>query len=544
LALVTAAGEVQYRRMSKNSKSLSGSAHPSRRDFLKTSVAAAAGWWAAPTEAATGKGTPDIAGSVWERPPKQRGNGLNLIVLVSDTFRRDNLECYGSQWVECPHLNRFARESVIFDDFYPEGMPTIVIRRTLYTGRRVIPCYYFPQHEPVQLPGWHQLYFEDVTLSETLMMAGYLTGLIADLPHFFRPGRNFHRGFNVFNWERGQEFDFYGTSPHQLLDVSEVVSEAYLKRFPGLHAFLSQYLANRARWKKRGESLVQIVSEQAMAWLRQNSGQKPFYLQVEAFDPHEPWDPPARFLENYMPHARGPSYVEPPYATVRLPEAIKERFRANYAGEASCVDYWFGKVLETIEDLGLMENSIVVFLSDHGAMLGEQGQFVKGPDKLRGQVTHIPLLVRLPGKRCAGQHISGFVQVPDVMPTLLGLLGLKPPSRVTGSDFWPLVTGATRSLRDSVVQTYGWVGVVRTREWNYSQVWNPEARRASYRPQLYNLQDDPQELTNVIDRHPDVAKRLSNLMRDYIASGQGMTLGSFNGCPQLQIGSTYISRPD
>ncbi len=519
----------------------------SRRNFLKTAAAVAAaagGGLGARTEAADAPTLPAASGATWERPPKQRGNNLNLIVLVSDTFRRDNLACYGSRWVECPHLNQFAKEAVIFEDFYPEGMPTIVIRRTLYTGRRVIPCYYFAQPEPVQLPGWHPLYHEDVTLAETLVMAGYLTALIADLPHFFRPGRNFQRGFNVFRWLRGQEFDSYGTSPHQLLDVRDLAAPGYLARFPGLHAFLSQYKANRALWRRQGDSLVQIVAQEAMAWLRQNHAQRPFYLQLEAFDPHEPWDPPAHFLRRYLPHAQGPSYIEPPYATVPLAKEIKERFRANYAGEASCVDFWLGKVLTTIRELGLLENSIVVFMADHGAMLGEQGQFLKGPEKLRGQVTHLPLLVRLPGAQHAGQRVSGFVQIPDLMPTLLHLMGLRPPARVTGQNCWPLVTGETRSLREFVVQTYGWVGAARNREWNYSGVWEPRAKGAHERPQLYNLESDPEELTNVAERYPDVVRRMAGLLRDYVASGQGLTFGSFNAPPSFGAGATYISRPD
>ncbi|MBU6400304.1 MAG: sulfatase [Verrucomicrobia bacterium] len=530
--------------MTRKLDSAGSSSKHSRRDFLRHGALAAAGIVGGGSSSASAAELTEPTGSSWERPPQQRGNNLNLIVLVSDTFRRDNLACYGSQWVECPNLNRFAQDCVILDDFYPEGMPTIVIRRTLYTGRRVIPCYYFPQHEPVQLPGWHPLYYEDVTLAETLLMSGYLTALVADLPHFFRPGRNFQRGFNVFRWIRGQEADSYGTSPHRLLDVSDLVSEAYLARFPGLHGFLSQYKANRDRWKKRGESLVQLVAQEAIDWLKENRSERPFYLQVEAFDPHEPWDPPARFLKKYLPHAKGPSFVEPPYATVPLPEDIRKRFRANYAGEASCVDFWFGKVLDTIRESGLFENSVVVFLADHGAMLGEQGQFVKGPDKLRGQVTHIPMLVRLPGRQFAGKRVSGFVQMPDVMPTLLHLLGLKPPRRVTGQNFWPLVAGTGQSLREFVMQTYGWVGAVRTREWNYSQVWKPEAQHGPYRPQLYQLERDPEELHDVAERYPDVTGRLAKLMRDYVASGEGLTLGSFNAKFEWSEGRGYINRPD
>jgi hypothetical protein len=111
----------------------------------------------------------------WEDPPRQQGNNLNLIVLVSDSFRADNLEAYGSQWVEAPNLNQFARESIIFDSFYPEGMPTIPIRRQLYTGRRIFPTHLYFQSDSVKLPGWHELFVEDVTLSETLQAAGYET---------------------------------------------------------------------------------------------------------------------------------------------------------------------------------------------------------------------------------------------------------------------------------------------------------------------------------------------------------------------------------
>ena len=513
----------------------------SRRGFLRSAaVGAGASVFSSAVQARESPG--QIQGSTWERPPKQHGNDLNLIFIVSDTFRRDNLGCYGPKWLESletPNLDRFAQDAVIFEDFYGELLPTIPLRRTLYTGRRGIPAYYYPQHEPVQLPGWHPLYYEDVTFAETLTAAGYVTSLIGDLYHQFKPGRDFQRGFQSYQYIRGQEFDAYGTSPHGLLDVSDIVPPEYLAGSPDLHNFLSQYKANSNLWRQQGESLAQIVAQAAIGWLRDNFRQRPFYLQVEFFDPHEPWDPPARFLEKYLPNATGPTYIEPTYDTIALPGLIKQRFRANYAGEVNCVDTWIGNLLGLIGELGLFENSIVVFMSDHGALLGEHGQFLKGPDKLRGQVTHVPLLVRTPGKQFAGKKVQGFIQPPDVMPTLLPLLGLKPPSRVTGSNLWPLVTGEPKEDREYVVQTYGWVGAVRDKEWSYTEIWKPEARQdkyrvspeaplAPYKPQLYNLQQDPQELTDVVDKYPDVARRFSAKLKEYIASGEGQTSGSFN----------------
>ncbi|MCZ2147041.1 MAG: sulfatase-like hydrolase/transferase [Bryobacterales bacterium] len=506
----------------------------SRRKFLRRASAATAAaglTGCSQTKAPPAAHAAEASGSHWEAPPKQQGNNLNLIVLVSDTFRADNLECYGSKWIECPNLNRFAKESVIFEDAYPEGMPTIPIRRTLYTGRRILPYYYYRQHEPVQLPGWHELYNEDVTLSETLLAAGYSPALIADLPHMQRPGKNFHRGFRYCEWIRGHENDYYAMAPRVRQDFSDLFPANYLE-LPelknSLPNFLNQYKANFLRARKDGEAIVAVTAAKAVDWLKTYHDEKPFYLQVEAFDPHEPWDPPMRFLKKYMPDAKGPTWPEPPYGDIQVPEEGIKRFRANYAGEAACVDFWFGRILDTVRELGLFENSVVVFMGDHGALLGEQGQFLKGPERMRTQVTHIPLLIRLPGGEQGGKRVKGFVHIPDIMPTLLGRLNLKPPPRVTGQDLWPLVTGETRSVHDYVVHAYGWVAAVRTREWNFSTVWKKDKYQGSYAPQLYDTQKDPEELTNVADKHPDVVKQLSAKIAEYMASGESITRGSFH----------------
>src|ERR1700744_5406583 len=117
----------------------------------------------------------------WQAPAKQSGNDFNLVVLVSDTFRADNLEVYGSQWVDTPALNRFAKDAIVFEQFYPEGMPTVPIRRQLYTGRRIAPVHTYFQNSTNQAYGWHPLFVQDVTLAETLRAADYPTAPIPDL---------------------------------------------------------------------------------------------------------------------------------------------------------------------------------------------------------------------------------------------------------------------------------------------------------------------------------------------------------------------------
>lgn len=499
----------------------------SRRDLLK--AAALSGLATTQGRAATAGTAVGETGTHWEKPAKQQGNNLNVVVLVSDTFRADNLAAYGSEWVQTPNLNKFAEQSILFEDAYPEGMPTIPTRRNLYTGRRIVPTYYYHQPEPVQLPGWHHLYNEDITISETLQAAGYLTALVADLPHMQRPGRNFHKGFGYYEWVRGQEVDFYAQAPRKQPDYSDLFPADYLPKSGLIESgFLNQYTANRRRWLKHGESIAEQTAKNAIQWLKENHEQGPFYLHVESFDPHEPWDPPQHFLEKYLKDPTKHSWPEPPYGNIKVPEEGVKRLRANYAGEASNVDYWYGRVLDTIGELGRSKDTVIVFLSDHGTLLNEQGQWTKGPEKIRTQVSHVPVILHMPGGEHAGKRVSGFVQLPDVVPTLLGRLNLKPSPRVTGEDLWPLVTGAVSANRDHVVSAFGYIASVRTHEWNYSAVWNKEKYKGSYKPQLYNSKNDPHELKDVADQNPAVVKELQGKLERYIESGWDITRGGFN----------------
>jgi arylsulfatase A-like enzyme len=514
----------------------------SRRDLLK--IAALAGAAGLAGCKSTPKASPEASSAAlpagvpgaghWDKPPQQSGNKLNLIVLVSDTFRADNLEAYGSQWVETPYLNQLAKDSIVFENFYPEGLPTIPLRRQLYTGRRIFPTHLYFQQDSVKAPGWHELFLEDVTLAETLEAAGYATALVADLPHLFKPGRNFQRGFSSWEWIRGQEIDYYTLAPRKHPDFSGLYPAEYFDQVAAASGgnnsvfleFLNQYQANRKQWLKRAPSIVEATATSAIDWLKQNHDQAPFYLHVEAFDPHEPWDPPEPFLAKYQKKKTPHSWPEPPYLNVKVPEEGVARLRANYAGEASNVDYWYGKVLSTIKELGLYDNSIIVFLADHGALLNEQGQWVKGPEKLRKQVTHVPLLIHVPGQ--GAKRVSGFAQTADVVPTVLGRLNLKPSARVTGEDLWPYVTGEKTNRRDYVVSSFGYIASVRTPEWNYSAIWDKAKYQGKYAPQLYDLKRDPDELKTVADANPKVIADLQAKLDEYHDSGKDITNGTFS----------------
>ena len=520
-----------------------------RRAFLTAGSGAAAG--AASGLAGCAKSV-SCSGGAWERPLDQRGKGnrRNLILLVSDTFRADNLQVYGGNGlVSCPRLDRFAEDCVAFEDCYPDGMPTIPTRRAVLTGRRVTPCGVFHQHSSYQLPGWHRLFHEDQTLAETLREAGYSTALIADNPHFQMPGMDFHRGYGYFEWTRRAPAAHDRFAPEALRSLAQEqyppeVWDAWEEIDADNAAWIRRLLATADRLRAEDGSVIERTARQAIRWLRAHREAEPFFLHLEAFDPHEPWLPPRRFLDPYLPNAAGPKWHQPPLQGVPVPPSGVDRLRANYAASATEVDFWLGEVLATAEELGLFDNSVVVFFSDHGALLGEQGHWCKGSRFLRRQVTHTPLLVRLPGRERAGARASGLMHHPDVLPTLLQLLELEPPPRATGRNLWGLVAGEA-SPHEGLVQCYGPIASVRTRDWQFSKTTDSLKHALShfetlgyvtaktglgtpYAAQLYSRTADPDELTDVASQNPAVVAQLGAMIDRYLEAGEEIARGHFH----------------
>jgi len=402
------------------------------------------------------------------------------------------------------------------------------MRRVLYTGRRIFPTLPIAQpDDPVRIRGWHQLFTEDITLAEMLSAASYRTALVSDLYHTFKPGKNFHRGFDCWRWTRGQEQDRFESGPRGRIDVKRYLHPSQLET--GVGVMMRQFLLNRQDWKREEDWLCARVFADAARWLERNAGDgQPFYLHVESFSPHELWDPHDDYYRLYMRRDyQGPRLIHPPSVTKAMTEVEVEHARALYFGLVTMVDAWIGKLLGKLESLGLMQSTIVALTADHGTMMGEQGQLHKGEDRLRVQVTRVPLMICDPRKNYGGKKIGGFVQQTDIVPSLLELLDLKPPSRVTGESVVPLVAGArTGGLRDSVVTGWGTHAAVRTPEWNLVTTW-----MGPYRPgadQLYDVRQDPEELTNVAARHPSVVAELRRKLEAYVASGRDITSGTFH----------------
>ena len=466
---------------------------------------------------------------------------MNLVIIVSDTYRWDYMGVYGNDWIKTPNLDQLASESALFLDAYAEGLPTIPARRVVLTGRPIFPFTYRPQKsDQVQLHGWHPLFDEDVALSEYLREYDYVSAFVTDVYHTMKPGKNFHRGFDGWYWIRGQEGD-----PSALRDkarVADLLAEASYGGPMRERAWIIQHLMNRKDWKGEEDTSVAKVMMQAADWIRDYTLTNPFFVYVDCFDPHEPWDPPLEYAKQYDPGYSGLDGLIPPGRTEQMTGEQVSHVRTAYAAEVSLVDRWIGHLLDTLRETGRMENTLVVFTSDHGAMLGEQGELHKGADRLRNQCTRLPLLIRHPENEAAGQKAHGFVQHQDIMATALRLMGLPIPDRVLGDNIWPLITGKPSS-RETIVTAFGHYASVRTARWNCVTPWAELPTRHSPRHDLYDLEDDPEELTNVVDDHPNVVKELSDWLSAHIEKLGSQVQGTFQSHARGEKGMSFDALP-
>ncbi len=430
---------------------------------------------------------------------------MNVVAIVLDTFRND-IVGPGKKLsdVRTPHLDEFYARSVAFEGAYGEGQPTLQMRRAFFTGQRTFPwAYNFDRrgHWHHQ-PGWHEIPPHQDTLAEILTSRGYYTGLVADVYHMFKPTMNYSRGFATLDFIRGQESDNWKPVRPELIEA-EMRKRVFEPIKWKKHATLAQYLANMVGRESEDDYLCARVATSACEWLDAAHRSEPFMLWVEMFDPHEPWDPPAKYADEYAP----PTEIDPVFPGAawergEASEALIERTKALYKGEITFVDKQVGRIFAKLDELGLWDDTIVLVLSDHGTEIGDHGSFGKGGGNLRTYNAGFVWYMRHPDGP-EGKVVNAFVQSHDVMPTLLTMLDV--PHRCEGMDIWPLATGAAEVLRPFIVNGWagnsngnasGWASVMDG-EWLYSC---PVAREDDSEA-LFAL---PDQDTNLLAEHPEV----------------------------------------
>ena len=392
---------------------------------------------------------------------------MNVILVIADTLSWEYAGCYGNPWIHTPNLDGLARESALFTRCYAEGLPTLQARRALWTGCRTFPFHdhvVFPGSTLNLQPGWMPIRDDRMTLSEHLLDEGFYTALISDCPQFLRPAMNFQRGF----------VEFEPIARNRLLTPYCV--------FP-----------------REEDHFCAKVFKAASGWLEAERRDKnPFLLVVDSFDPHEPWNAPSAYEDMY---SRDQLKGYPPITdTVRVGKADLDQDaavtrRLQYAAMVTMFDRWLGRFLDKLRTAGLLEDSLLVFISDHGTSAGNHGYIAKGAHCIWDEIVRVPMMIRFPDGAHAGSRVDALCYNMDLPATVLSFLGLASLPNAPSLDLLPRVRGQAGSVRPCLTSGYNQYVWTRDDQWSYTT--NLERSEEH----LYRIAEDPHEQQDLATDH-------------------------------------------
>ena len=433
---------------------------------------------------------------------------MNLVVIVADTFRWDHLSgiCPDSK-LETPSLERFSKKCAIFDQFYAGSFPTLPHRTDCFTGK-----FLFMEK------GWGPLDKNVPTLAGMLTEAGYRTQLIANCPHLMNQDHYYQRGFQFFHWVRGQEADPFFSVGNAVKPARPLPDVKTRHTFPQQGWNLGSFTKwQHGRWQWEEDYQPAETARDASRWLEWNYADGPFFLWIDFFDPHEPWDAPDYLVNRFAdPSYKGVPMIHPNYGPADVyTKAELENLQAHYKAEATLVDKWVGHVIQKIEDLGIMDNTLIVFTTDHGIYVGEHNRTGKsniyGPDKrhwpIYEELSHIPFMVYHP-KGKPGRRIKGFAQPVDLTATLLDVARVKYPEKFHGVSLLPIITGkAGRASRPFVITCEKTNNpALLDGRWLYHPYG--EGPKGAGKPALYDRKADPECRKNVYSKNKAQAAKM------------------------------------
>lgn len=452
---------------------------------------------------------------------------MNIIVIIADTYRYDNIYPLGQGTVGGPHLEAFSRQGVSLHNFHAGSFPTIPQRTDFTTGRVGWPWH--PWQELSRSGRNH--------LPRLLKREGYVSQLLGDCPHLMKA--RFDLGFDGFHYLRGQEGDTYFLRMNREIQETMPPRKTRVghgfqgRNLPDLHRWINQY------FEREADTFAYRTAAVTVEWLEENYRQDPFFLWVDFFDPHEPWDPPEYLVRRYDDSGYdGPPMIHPNYGLASdLNAAELHNLKAHYLAESFVVDRSIGRILEKIEDLDLFRSSIVVFMSDHGMSLGEHNRTGKsnighGDERfwpVFPEVAHCPFIVRAPGLAPGGE-VHAYIQPADILPTLVELAGLdiEPEDPLHGHSFAPqlrgaenaatrdfAITGSFLRYREGAIPPRVVTPVLYTDRWIYVPV-DQEGERG-----LYNRTADPYASTNLAPDHAAVAREMQERLNTWMADMKG-----------------------
>lgn len=365
---------------------------------------------------------------------------MRAILLLFDSLNKRYLPPYGASGVHAPNFQRLAGKSVCFDSAYVGSMPCMPARRELHTGR-----YNFLHRS------WGPLEPFDDSMPEILKENGVYTHLTTDHQHYWEDGgATYHQRYSSFEFQRGQEGDPWKGHVDDT-DILDGIGRH-------LHArAVRQDSVNRTYIPADDETAFPQYNtvSNGLHFLQRNHQSDNWLLQIETFDPHEPFFAPQKYRDLYPEKYEGPRFDWPNYGRVSENDAEVEHCRREYRALVSFCDAQLGRVLDTMDELDMWDDTMLIVTTDHGFFLGERQWWAKMVQPFYSEVADIPFFVWDPRQRFAGERRDRVTQWIDIAPTLYEFFGVEIPADVQGRSLTAAVGGEERDRGDVLFGQHG-----------------------------------------------------------------------------------------
>lgn len=373
---------------------------------------------------------------------------MKAIMLMYDSLNRHYLPCYGGRDVKVPNFERLAKKTVTFDNCYAGSLPCMPARRELHTGR-----YNFLHRS------WGPVEPYDDSMPEILKKNGIYTHMVSDHQHYWEDGGcTYHTRYSSWEIARGQEGDQWKGQvrepevPDTLFSEKTKFMTSLMKKM-GVTNIHRHDDINRQYLDTEDKMPQAVTFKNGLAFMETNRDDDNWFLQIETFDPHEPFFAPERFRDLYPDvDYDGPLTDWPPYAPVdQAPHEINH-VRNQYKALLSMCDDYLGLVLDMMDKYDMWKDTMLIVNTDHGFLLGEHDWWGKGVMPIYNEIAHTPFFVWDPRLQVKNEHRSSLVQTIDIAPTLLDFFDVKIPDNMMGKPLKGVIAD------DSPVRQYGLFG--------------------------------------------------------------------------------------
>ncbi len=337
---------------------------------------------------------------------------MKTVFVLFDSLNRHMLGAYGGTRVPTPNFDRLAARTRVYENHTVGSLPCMPARRDMLTGRLSF------LHR-----SWGPLEPFDDAFPELLHKAGVYSHLVTDHFHYWEDGgATYHNRYDSYEFGRGQEGDPWKAmvQPHW-----ERLREMYhARQFSAeRRSYFAQNIVNREFIKEEKDFPSVRCFAHGFEFLDRNRDADDWLLQIETFDPHEPFHAPERFKKPYDTGWKGPIRDWPRYGRVdELPDECEE-LRANYYAIVAMCDFLLGQLLDYFDAHDLWRDTALVVTTDHGFLLGEHDFWAKNRMNLYQEIVHIPLFVHDPRRPASGERVRRLTQSTDLCPTFLDLHG-------------------------------------------------------------------------------------------------------------------------